>query len=84
MSEPSEPASDLQILLDVPVTVSAELAPCRKSMEEVLRLEAGALVALDQFARSPVDLYVNRKRVARGEIVLMGENFGIKVTELMT
>ena len=83
MSETSESPSHLDLLLDVPVRLSAELASCNKSTEEILRLDAGSVVASDKIAGAPVELYANRKLLARGEVVLAGENLGIKVTEII-
>ena len=69
--------------MDIPVKVSVELGSCQLPMREVLQLGAGSVVQLDQVAEAPVDLYVNHKLVARGEVVVVEDRFGIKVTEIM-
>jgi len=84
MSDLSESVPNLEILMDIPVKMTAELNSAVKSVEDILRLEPGAVVRLDQLAVSPVDLYANRKLVARGEVVTVRKNLGIKVTELLS
>lgn len=76
-------APNFDVLLDIPVKISAELGGCQLSMREVLQLEAGSVVGLDKAADAPIDLYVNQKLFARGEVVVIDERFGIKVTEII-
>ena len=76
--------TDLSILLDVPVEVSVQLGSCHLPMREVLNLTTGSIVQLDKVADAPVDLQVNTKLVARGEVVVVENRFGIKITELLT
>ena len=73
----------LDIVLDVKVKVTVQLGSCQLSMREVLELAPGAVVQLNQHASDPVGLYVNDKLVAYGEVVVVEDNFGIKVTELV-
>src|SRR5947209_14727918 len=79
----TDPPPNLDILLDIPVSVSVELGSCRLSMQEVLRLGVGSVVQLDKPSDAPVDLFVNRKLVARGEVVVVDDRFGMKVTEII-
>jgi flagellar motor switch protein FliN/FliY len=74
---------NLELLMDVPVKVSVELGSCQMSMRDVLQLAVGSVVQLDKVADAPVDLYVNQRLVARGEVVVVEDRFGIKVTELI-
>jgi len=74
---------NFEILLDIPVNLSVELGSCNLSMQEVLQLGVGSVVQLDKTADAPVDLFVNRKLVARGEVVVVDDRFGIKVTEIL-
>jgi flagellar motor switch protein FliN/FliY len=74
---------NLDVLLDIPVKLSVELGACQMSMQEVLQLAAGSVVQLDKPADAPVDLYVNQKLVARGEVVVIEDRFGIKITEIL-
>jgi len=71
------------VVLNVPLTVSAELGTCVLAMRDVLRLGAGAIVELDRDAGAPVDLRVNDKLIARGEVVAVDGRFGVRITELV-
>ena len=73
----------LDIVLDVKVKVTVQLGSCQLPMREVLELAPGSVVQLNQHARDPVGLYVNDKLVAYGEVVVVEDNFGIKITELV-
>lgn len=83
MNPPSPSPQNLDVILDVPVKVTVELGACQMAMREVLGLAAGSVVQLDRLAEAPVDLYVNQKRIARGEVVVVEERFGLKITELL-
>ena len=83
MSSPQESPQNLEVLFDIPVQLSVELGSCQLSMKEVLQLDVGSVVRLDKEAEAPVDLYVNEKLVARGEVVVVDDHFGIKVTEII-
>ena len=71
------------IFLDVPVKLTAELGNCKMTMQELLNLDLGAVVQLDKPANANVDVYVNQKLVARGEVVVAEDNFGIRVKEII-
>jgi flagellar motor switch protein FliN/FliY len=77
-------SANLEILLDVPVEVSVQLGSCHLPMRDVLNLAVGSVVQLDKVADAPVDLQVNSKLIARGEVVVVENRFGIKITELLT
>lgn len=79
-----ETPTNLDLLLDVPVSMTVELGSCLMPMREVLQLGVGSVVQLDKLASSPVDLLVNRKLIARGEVVVVEDRFGIKVTEIVS
>ena len=72
----------LDTVLGVKVQLSVRLGSCQLMMRDVLELAPGAVVQLDQKANDTVGLYINDKLIARGEVVVIEENFGIKVTEL--
>jgi flagellar motor switch protein FliN/FliY len=84
MSALSDNPANIGVLLDVPVSLTVELGSCQMPMREVLQLGAGSVVQLDKTADSPVRLLVNRKLVAKGEVVVVENRFGIKITELLT
>jgi len=79
----AERPANLDLLLDIPVNLSVELGTCQLSMQEVLQLGVGSVVQLDKASDAPVDVFVNRKLVARGEVVVADERFGIKITEIL-
>jgi flagellar motor switch protein FliN/FliY len=83
MSSSLESPRNLEVLFDIPVQLSVELGSCQLPMKEVLQLEVGSVVRLDKEAEAPVELYVNEKLVARGEVVIVDDHFGIKVTEII-
>ena len=83
MSTATETPPTLDMLLDVAVDLSVELGGCRMSMRDVLNLTVGSVVQLDKIATSPVDVYVNKKIVARGEVVVVENCFGVKITEIL-
>jgi flagellar motor switch protein FliN len=73
----------LDVVLDVKVKVTVQLGSCLLPMRDVLELSPGSVVQLTQHASDPVGLYVNDKLVAYGEVVVVEDNFGIKITELV-
>jgi flagellar motor switch protein FliN/FliY len=74
----------LDMLHDVEMEVSAELGRTRMSVRELLSLSPGAIVELDRAAGSPADLLVNGRLIARGEVVVVDENFGIRITQIVS
>ena len=73
----------LDLVLDIKVNVAVQLGSCELPMREVLALAPGTILQLAQKANEPVSLHVNQKLVARGEVVLVGDSFGIRVTEFV-
>lgn len=73
----------LNLVLDVKVQLTVRLGSCELPMREMLELGPGAVIQLNQRANDPVSLYVNDKLIARGEVVVLEEAFGIKITELI-
>jgi flagellar motor switch protein FliN/FliY len=73
----------LDLVLDVKVRVTVQLGSCQLPMREVLELAPGAVIQLNQHASDPVGLYVNEKLIAYGEVVVVEDSFGIKITELV-
>ena len=76
-------SANLDILMDVPVGLTVELGSCQLPMRDVLQLDVGSVVQLDKVADAPVEMHVNQKLVARGEVVVVENRFGIKITELI-
>ena len=82
-TQPKESPPGIEMLLDVPVSLSVELGSCQMSLRDVLQVAVGSVVQLDKLADAPVDLYVNQKLIARGEVVVVEERFGIKISEVL-
>ena len=78
-----EEPRNLSIVMDIPLEVSVELGRKRMSIRDILDLGAGAIVELDKIAGEPVDLLVNGRLVARGEVVVIEDNFGVRITEIV-
>lgn len=77
------PSPNLEVLLDVPVKLTVELGSCLMPMREILQLAPGSVVQLDKLADTPVDIFVNQKLIARCQVVVVEDMFGIKLTELV-
>ena len=76
-------AHNLNIVMDIPLEVSVELGRKRMSIREILDMGAGSIVELDKIAGEPVDLLVNGRLVARGEVVVIEDNFAVRITEIV-
>jgi flagellar motor switch protein FliN/FliY len=74
----------LDMLMDIPLDLTIELGRTELSIRRILEMGPGAIVEMDRFAGEPVDLLINNKVVARGEVVVVDENFGIRVVSLVT
>lgn len=81
--EPSDSLVNIGVLRHVPLEVAAELGRARVTMEEILQYGPGSIIELDRAAGAPVDVVVNGSLVARGEVVVLGEEYGIRVTEIL-
>jgi flagellar motor switch protein FliN/FliY len=82
MESTTKTPPNLELLLDVKVKLKVELGSCELPMREVLQLAAGSVVKLNKAAQAPVDIYANQKHIARGEVVVVDDAYGIKITEL--
>lgn len=80
----SEEAMSLDALLDVPLTLSIEFGRTQISIGELLKLKPGSIVELDRTASEPLDILVNGTRVARGEVVVVNQKFGIRLTDIIS
>ena len=79
---PNTDAATLELLRDVQLDLKIELGRTHMQLEEVLQLKTGAVVTLDKLAGDPVDIYVNGRLIARGEVLVMNDNFCVRVAEL--
>ena len=82
-TEVKRSASDLEAVFDVPVTVSAVLGKSGMEVSQLLKLGKGTIVELDRKVGEAIDIYVNNRLVARGEVVLVEERLGVTMTEII-
>lgn len=75
---------NIDLILDVPLEISVVLGRTKKSIKEILALGTGSLVELDKLAEEPVEILVNGKKVAYGEVVVVDENFGVRITSIVS
>ncbi|WP_087972898.1 flagellar motor switch phosphatase FliY [Oceanobacillus rekensis] len=75
---------NLEMLLDIPLKVTVELGRTKKSIKDILDLSSGSIIELDKLAGEPVDILVNETLVAEGEVVVIEENFGVRVTDIIS
>ncbi|MCC6425367.1 MAG: flagellar motor switch protein FliN [Phycisphaerales bacterium] len=74
----------IDLLSDVNLNVKIELGRTRMLVSDVLRLSEGSVVELDKLAGDPVDIYVNDRPIARGEVLVLNENFCVRINEILT
>jgi flagellar motor switch protein FliN len=79
----SDELENIGLLMHVPLRLTVELGSLTMSVAEILKLGTGSIVELDRRVTDPVDLLANNKAIARGEIVAVEENFGLRITELL-
>ncbi|MFX3674096.1 MAG: flagellar motor switch phosphatase FliY [Paenisporosarcina sp.] len=75
---------NLNMLLDIPLQVTVELGRTKRSVKEILELTSGSIIELDKLAGEPVDILVNARLVAKGEVVVIDENFGVRITDIVS
>lgn len=83
-NSPQVPTGNLGLLLDVPLQLTVELGRTKKTIKEIIELGPGSIFELDRVAGEPVDIYVNGKLIAKGEVVVIDENFGVRVTDIIS
>ena len=77
-------AGDINLILDVPVQITVELGRTRIPIKHILRLAQGSVVELDNLAGEPMDVLVNGYLIAQGEVVVVNDKFGIRLTDIVT
>lgn len=83
LSHTNQPAN-LSLVMDIPVTLSLELGNTRMSVRDLLQLSQGSVVKLDRHGGDPLDILVNVCLVARGEVVVINERFGVRITDIVS
>jgi flagellar motor switch protein FliN/FliY len=76
--------NNLNLLMDIPLKVTVELGRTQKQIKDILELSQGSIVELDKLAGEPVDILVNNKLIAKGEVVVIDENFGVRVIDILS
>jgi flagellar motor switch protein FliN/FliY len=74
----------LDFILDIPLKVTAELGRCRMAIRDILQLGQGSVVELSKFSGEPLEILVNDKLIARGEVVVVNEKFGVRLTDIIS
>jgi flagellar motor switch protein FliN/FliY len=77
-------AGNIGLIMDVSMEMTVELGRTRKLIKEILGMGEGTIIELDKLAGEPVDILVNHKLIAKGEVVVIDENFGVRVTEIVS
>jgi flagellar motor switch protein FliN len=81
---PDEETRDLDFILDIPLDLTVELGRTRMLVNDLLQLGQGSIVELNKIAGEPLEIFINRKLVARGEVVVVNEKFGIRLTDIVS
>ena len=76
-------AENIGLIMDVPLEVTVELGRTTKSIHEILDFAPGTIIELNRIAGEPIDILVNGKYVAKGEVVVIEESFGVRITEIV-
>lgn len=84
MGQGADGESDIDMIMDIPVQLSVELGRTRLTIKNILQLGQGSVVELDGLAGEPMDIYVNGYLIAQGEVVVVEEKYGIRVTDIIT
>jgi len=77
-------SEDLNLVLDIPVKMTVELGRTKMTIKELLRLSPGAIVSLEGLAGEPLDILINGYLIAQGEVVVVSDKFGIRITDIIT
>ena len=75
---------NLDFILDIPLTLTAELGRSKMLISELLQLGQGSVLELSKLAGEPMDIYVNQRLIARGEVVVVNEKFGVRLTDIVS
>src|SRR5512135_3521906 len=84
LSPPQRDAANLDFILDIPLEVSVELGRTKMLISDLLQLGQGSVIELTKLAGEPLEILVNQKLVARGEVVVVNEKFGVRLTDIIS
>jgi len=80
----SETTRDIKFILDIPLVITVELGRTKMLIKELLRLSHGSVIELDKVAGEPIEILVNDKLIAKGEVVVINEKFGVRLTDILS
>jgi len=80
---PTEQKDNLQLLMGVPLQISVEIGTARKRVKDILEFTSGTIIELERQAGAPVDVVVNGNLIARGDVVVIDDNFAVRITEII-
>lgn len=81
---PDASLQDINLIMDIPVKLTVELGRTRMTIKELLRLAQGSVVALDGMAGEPLDILINGYLIAQGEVVVVADKYGVRITDIIT
>lgn len=84
VDNPSDASSDIDMIMDIPVQLTVELGRTRLTIKNILQLGQGSVIELDGLAGEPMDIFVNGYLIAQGEVVVVEEKYGIRLTDIIT
>jgi flagellar motor switch protein FliN/FliY len=83
-AQETRPQRNLDLIMDVPLEFSVVLGKSKKTIKEILSFGNGSVVELEKLADEPLEIYVNGKLIAHGEVVVINENFGVRITNILS
>ncbi len=83
-AEIPEVAQDISLIMDIPVRMTVELGRTRMTIKELLRLTQGSIVPLEGLAGEPLDILINNYLIAQGEVVVVNDKYGVRITDIIT
>lgn len=82
--EPIDPLQDINLIMDIPIQLTVELGRTRMTIKELLRLTQGSIVPLEGLAGEPLDILINNYLIAQGEVVVVNDKYGVRITDIIT
>lgn len=82
--ESGGPLQDIDLIMDIPVKLTVELGRAKMTIKELLRLTQGSVVALEGLAGEPLDILINGYLIAQGEVVVVNDKYGVRITDIIT
>ncbi|WP_241646743.1 flagellar motor switch protein FliN [Rosenbergiella metrosideri] len=82
--EPLDPLQDINLIMDIPIQLTVELGRTRMTIKELLRLTQGSIVPLEGLAGEPLDILINHYLIAQGEVVVVNDKYGVRITDIIT